>query len=234
MKPTVLVISCEHAVNMVPSTYQHLFMRHKSILSSPRAYDLGATEIAAQLGETLHCDVIQSAVTRLLVDCDHSVHHSLCFSKFSKKLSLADRKTLIEEYYRPFHHQLETCIAEHVAQQKQVLHISIHTFSPILDGFIQNAGIGVLYDSHRHGEKEVARLIHSLLLQETTPYRIRLNYPFSGSKDYILSHFRKQYEQKDYLGIKMEINQALLASTENLSALCGSLSHSLYELLALL
>lgn len=234
MKPTVLVISCEHAVNYVPPTYQHLFANHTPILSSHRAYDLGAIDIATQLQKNLHCDVIQADVTKLLVDCNHSMHHSLCFSKFTKKLPISDKKNLIEQHYLPFQQRLGSRIADHIAEHKQVLHISIHSFSPILDGFIQNASIGVLYDSHRHGEKEVARLINSLLLQETVPYRVRLNYPFSGSKDHVLNQFRKQYDQKDYLGIKMEVNQALLSDVQNMMALCGSLSNTLSELLDLL
>lgn len=234
MKPTILVLSCEHAVNTVPAEYVDLFKKSQKMLKSAYAYDIGAAQITAYLQQTLHCDIIKTNITRLLIDCDHSIHHSHCFSKYTKNLSDADKTTLIDTYYHPFYHQLQTCIASHIANKQQVLHISIHTFTPILRGLFQNTGIGVLYDSHRHAEKEVARLIHGVLLQETPPYRIRQNHPFSGSNDYVLKHFRSLYSEKEYLGIKMDINQALIKDENNLETVSKALSHTLHELLQLL
>lgn len=234
MKPLVLVLSCEHAVNTVPVIYQSLFSHHLSLLHSPFAYDLGALDIAVSLRNRLHCRLVQSTVTRLLIDCDHSALHAECFSKFSKKFSAHEKEYIIQEYYTPFYQALDQAIAEPILKQKQVLHLSIHTFAPKLRGLIHQAGIGLSYDSNRHGEKEVARIIHGLILQEPIPYKIRMNYPFSGSKDYVLNHYRKQHEQRDYLGIKIEVNQALLSNSTELDNLCNTLANSLNELLLLL
>lgn len=234
MKPTVLILSCEHAVNTVPVAYQPIFAESPEILQSPKAYDLGAIDIATHLQKTLACDLVQSSVTRLLVDCDHSEHHAKCFSKFTKKCDPTEKKHLITAYYLPFYNQLEKIIEHHIAAGKQVLHVSIHTFAPKSHGLIYHSGVGILYDSHRHGEKEVARLVHGLLLQETMPYKIRFNYPFSGSKDYVLSHFRKKYDQKEYLGIKLDINQALLIHASDLTNILQTLDYCFTELLALL
>ena len=234
MKPTVLILSCEHATNRVPVAYQPLFAHALDILQSPKAYDLGAIDIASHLQASLSCDMVQSNVTRLLVDCDHSEHHAKCFSKFTKKLDPVEKKNLITTYYLPFYHRLDKIIDANVAADKQVLHISIHTFAPKSHGHIYHSGVGILYDSHRHGEKEVARLIHGLLLQENMPYKVRLNYPFSGSKDYVLSHFRKKHDQKHYLGIKIDMNQALLANPVDLTNILETLSCCFKELLALL
>ena len=234
MKPTVLVLSCEHASNTVPLAYQHFFAHSLETLKSPKAYDLGAIDIATHLQKTLACDMVQSSVTRLLIDCDHSEHHSKCFSKFTKKSSPAEKKDLIPGYYLPFYKQLENIIDQYIANNKQVLHVSIHTFAPRSHRRIYHSGVGILYDSHRHGEKEVARLIHGLLLQEAIPYKVRLNYPFSGSKDYVLTHFRKKYEQKDYLGIKIDINQALVIHPSDLTNILQTFDCCFKELLALL
>lgn len=234
MKPTVLVISCEHAVNKVPSKYASLFDRKKLILKTHRAYDFGATEISTHLQKKLDCDLVQTKVTRLLIDCDHSLHHANCFSKFSKKLPTAEKNTLIEKYYDPFHQELKDIVSTHIAKKQQVLHLSIYTFMPILKGLFLNTGLGILYDSHRHAEKEVARIMHGLLLQEPPAYKVRLNYPFPGTHDYVLQSLRNSFEERDYLGIKLGINQALIATPQELHAVCNTLSHSLHELLELL
>lgn len=234
MKTTVLVISCEHAVNTVPSHYTHLFQQHESILQTHHATDFGALELTSQMSKTIGCEYTQSAVTRLLIDCNRSLTHSRCFSKFTKQLPNSEQKSLIDHYYLPFRQQTKHIVDAHIANNEQVLHLSVHTFAPILKGFIQNAGIGLLYDFRRHGEKEVARLWHGLLLQETPEYRIRMNYPFPGNSDSFTTSLRSSYAERDYLGIEMEVNQALLTSPAAISEMAHVLSHSLRELLELL
>ncbi|HVT62366.1 MAG TPA: N-formylglutamate amidohydrolase [Legionellaceae bacterium] len=234
MKPTVLVLSCEHAVNKVPARYAHLFAKKKLILKTHRAFDFGAIEIATAITKQLHCDFVSSKVSRLLIDCDHSLHHANCFSKFSKKLPESEKNALIEKYYDPFHQTLKETISHHIAQQQQVLHISLYTFMPILKGVFLNTGISVLYDSHRHAEKEVARIFHGLLMQEPPCYKIRLNYPFPGTHDYVLQSLRHVFAEKDYLGIKLGINQALISTPQELHTISHGIIHSMQELLALL
>ncbi|MDP3562818.1 MAG: N-formylglutamate amidohydrolase [Legionellaceae bacterium] len=234
MKQTVLVVSCEHAVNTVPPDFNYVFLQHQSLLSNYQASDLGAARIAQQISNELGCDLTQSGVTRLLIDCNRSLSHSRCFSKFTKSLSNTEKKLLINQYYLPFRQQTKDIIDSHIAANKQVLHLSVHTFAPLLKGFRHNAGIGLLYDSLRHGEKEVARLWHGLLLQETPTYRVRLNYPFPGNSDSFTKTLRSHYTQRDYLGIEMDINQALLISPAAESEVAYALSHSLEELLQLL
>lgn len=234
MKPTILIISCEHGSNKVPKKYAHLFESKQLILQTPRAYDIGASHIAKHLHNALHCDLVQTKVTRLLIDNNHGLHHARCFSKFSKKLSVAEKDTLIKTYYEPFQHELQQKINDHIAQGQQVLHLSLYTFAPILKGLFLNTGIGLLYNAHRHGEKEVARIIHGLLQHRTPTYKIRHNYPFLGTNGYLLNSFRNQFPEKDYLGIKLGINQVLINDPHNLQIVTHILDHVLHELLELL
>ena len=234
MKSTVLILSCEYAVNTVPKSHQHLFNEASALLESSKAYDISALDISQHLQKTLNCALFKTSVTRLLIDCGHSEHHAKCFSKFTRKCSIDEKKQLIETYYRPFYLALENQIKQEIAQDKQVLHVSVNTFAPKIHGLTLNSGLGILYDANRHGEKEVARLIHGLLLQESIPYKVRLNYPFSGSKDYLLGHFRKKFDQQDYLGLRLEINQALLNDPVALEQILVRLDKSFSELMMLL
>ncbi len=234
MKQTVLVLSCEHAVDTIPDKYRDLFQKPLSSRLQKKAMDHGALNITKQISQILHCDFTQNSVSRLLIDCNRSLANKRCFSKYSNTLSEAEKQTLIDQYYTPFRQQTKALIDQHIEANRQVLHISIHTFSPILRGFRQNAGIGLLYDTKRHGEKEVARIWHGLLLQETPSYRIRYNYPFPGNSDSYTKTLRHTYAEKDYLGIEMEVNQALLKTSTAINEVTSALSHSLGELIALL
>lgn len=233
MKQTVLIFSCEHAVDTIPDEYRYLFQKSFRLWQQ-KGMDKGALSITKQISKTLDCDFTQNSVSRLLIDCNRSVSNDRCFSKYTRSLSHTEKQTLIDQYYTPIRQKTKQLIDQHIQAGHQVLHISVHTFSPILRGFRQNAGIGLLYDPKRHGEKEVARIWHGLLLQETPSYRIRYNYPFPGNSDSHTKTLRQTYVEKDYLGIEMEINQALLKTSTTEHELASALSHSLSELIALL
>lgn len=234
MNPTVLVVSCEHAVNTIPAHYLPLFNHHEMILHSYRAVDFGALEVTTLVTKALHISFTQSQVSQLLIDCNRSLSHSHCFSKFTKHLSIIEKHTLIEQYYLPFREQTKAVIESHISNNEQVLHVCIHTFKPVLRGLIQNAGLGLLYDPHRHGEKEVARIWHGLLLQQTPAYRLRMNYPFRGNYDNFSTTLRREFKERDYLGMELEINQALLRTQEGIEEVSTALSNSLRALLELL
>ena len=234
MKPTILFLSCEHAVDTVPEAYLHLFQHYKPLLKTHRAIDFGALEIAMSLNQTLACEYVTATVTRLLIDCNRSLTSPNCFSEVTSDLPDEIKKQLIEHYYLPYRTRCETLIKAHIDRGHQVLHISVHSFTPSFNGTTRNAGICLLYDPKRHGEKEVARLWHGLLSHETPAYRIRMNYPYRGTSDGFTSALRKQYSEKDYLGFELEMNQALLSDKKSLDTVADFLSRSIKELLLLL
>jgi predicted N-formylglutamate amidohydrolase len=233
MKPTRLFISCEHAVNTVPPAYHHLFQQHESLLQTHRAIDFGAIEIALHLTQTLNCDYTSASVSRLLIDCNRSLNHPHCFSEFTKSLPENEKTQLVEQYYLPYRQKAEALIQGHIDKGEQVFHLSCHSFTPIFNGVTRNAGIGLLYDPKRHGEKEVAREWHGILSQHTD-YRVRMNYPYCGVSNGFTNDLRKKHTEKNYLGMELEVNQTLVKDKTSLNALAEALSKSLRDLLQLL
>ncbi len=234
MKPTVLVVSCEHAVNTVPKEYQHLFENKDAVLASHRGLDLGSRVIAEHLQQNLHCECTLATVTRLLIDCNRSLHHVRCFSQYSRALPQDEKQTIINQYYLPYRNKVTKAIQQHIDNGKQVLHVSVHSFTPVLNNKHRKASIGLLYDSDRHAEKEVAREWHHLIRQETPDYKIRMNYPYSGKSDGFTSTLRGVYDEQDYLGLELECNQGLLIQHDTLQAMAAVITRSLSQLLQLL
>ena len=234
MKPIVTVLSCEHAVNTIPAHHQPLFHQQESVLKTHRAIDIGALEVACHLHQTMACDFEQTSISRLLIDCNRSLNHKQCFSEFTKKLSAEDKQTLIDTYYLPYRQKVETIIQNHIDKGAQVLHLSVHSFTPELNGKIRNAAIGLLYDYTRHGEREVARVWKGLIELQTPAFRVRMNYPYHGKSDGLTSHLRKIHSEHDYLGLEIECNQALLSDDESRKDVSTVLAASLQELLLVL
>jgi predicted N-formylglutamate amidohydrolase len=234
MKPITLLVSCEHAVNRIPQDYQPLFHTQESIQKTHWAMDFGALEIAQHISKTFNVALVTASVSRLLIDCNRSLHHKTCFSEFTRHQNPEQKKWLIDHYYTPYRNQVETLIQQHIDQGYQVFHISSHSFVPVLNGVTRNAGIGLLYDPRRHGEKEVAREWAKLLLQQTPTYRVRMNYPYSGQSDGFTTSLRKRHPEQDYLGFELEVNQALLESNSSILQVSQVITSSLGDLLQLL
>jgi predicted N-formylglutamate amidohydrolase len=204
--PTV-IISCEHAVNHIPKAYRHLFTNATNALESHLAFDYGAHEVAQQWSQTLQCPLVEASVSRLLIDHNRSLHHRHCFSAYSKSLIQADRQSIIDQYYKPYRQKVETLIAEKMQQGIPVIHLSIHSFTPIWNGILRNADIGLLYDSRRKHEKSLAQALQ-IDITKSSPYKVRMNYPYRGMSDGFVSALRKTYTEPDYLGFEIEMNDA--------------------------
>jgi predicted N-formylglutamate amidohydrolase len=234
MKPTKVVITCEHGGNEVPSQYRALFHQAEDELNSHRALDYGAYEIASQISKIFCFDFAYTLTTRLLIDCNRSLRHPQCFSEFSKPLPKAEKQILIEQYYLPYRNQVENYVKTHIDGGSQVLHISVHSFVPSLNGKLRNAAIGLLYHPAHHGEKEVARIWSSLLTKHPPAYRVRMNYPYRGQSDGLTSTLRNKYAESQYLGIELELNQSILQEDKSTQELIEVLQDTIKNLLQLL
>ncbi len=232
MKPYALVISCEHAVNTVPSAYLDLFKSHLPVLQTHQAIDFGAVTLAAHLAKITNCNYVAATTTRLLIDCNRSLTHHQCFSEWTNPLDSAEKQSLIATYYQPFRQRVIQCIKQHVAAGQRVLHLSIHSFTPFLHGIKRQTDIGLLYDPSRVGEKKFSRDWKAVLSQQAPAYRVRMNYPYRGTSDGFTSALRKTYSSGDeYIGIEVEINEALMTSDASQHALIEAITQSLLELL---
>ena len=204
-----IILSCEHAGNRIPAEYKHLFSNHQKILETHRAYDIGIAPIARQLQKTLDCPLCLYAYTRLLVDVNRTRKRSQ-LSRFSRGLNDSEKQHLIDAYDTPYKQRLRQMVAEQL-QADAVLHVSLHSFTPVWNGQARNADIGILYDPARTQENDYAQSLQSTLRQQTG-LRIRRNYPYLGRAEGMTTCLRKQFNQKRYLGIELELNQAFLAS----------------------
>lgn len=230
MKQTKIIITSEHYTNYVPQEYMHLFKGNEDILTKHHAYDIGSNYLAQGIANITELKLFHTTVSRLLIDCNRNTHHPKLFSRFTKGLDMATKHKLIEEYYLSYRNIVENHIVNLINDNFQVLHLSIHTFTPKLHNILRQSDIGLLYDPRCHGEKEVARVLKNFILSENHKYILRLNYPYKGQADGFTTTLRKKHTQSDYLGIEIECNQSLTQNEETLNPLMLTLGKSINEL----
>ncbi len=210
MSATKWIITCEHGGNSIPKTYQHLFTKGQSVLKTHRGYDIGALPIARALANKV-ADYQQLATTsRLLVELNRSQGRPHLWSEFTRNLSPAAKQTILDTFYFPYRDAVEDYIAKTIKSGARVVHLSIHSFTPVMQGITRTADIGLLYDPSRKPEQVFCQhwQAHLQALQPT--WRIRRNYPYRGVSDGFTVYLRKRFAAKNYIGIELEMNQGLL------------------------
>lgn len=226
-----LFVSCEHGGNQVPPAYRALFSGQQERLDSHCGYDLGALTLARTLAMGLAAPLEKSETTRLLVDLNRSLPSRSLFSALTQQLDRREKKQLVEQYYLPYRTVVRKRISDMIADGAQVVHLSVHTFTPQLNGQVRQAELGLLYDPGRTAEKRFSQQWRQLLQQWLPNLRVRCNYPYRGTADGLVRALRSELSPEDYLGIELEVNQALLKGKNNFpQSLQDGLLATLHEL----
>ena len=233
MKPIRLILTCEHGTNVIPTHYQALFNNNPSVLSSSRAMDYGTKALSQYLSEQLKCDILNASVSRLLIDTNRNLHHPNCLSEFTKKLPAWEKQDLIKHYYQQYRKSVAQKINQILASQNQVLHVSVHSFL-FNEKSCEDVVLSLLYDTKRHGEKEVARLWRNVLSSKLKPLDIRLNYPYRKRPESLVASLKKQYSEKDYLGIELECNQNYIQDKQSFDQIKHVLGVGLEQLMEMI
>jgi predicted N-formylglutamate amidohydrolase len=224
--PPRILVSCEHGGNEVPPQYARLFARAAAVLESHRGLDYGALEVAQAFGRKLGVEPVTAATTRLLVDLNRSPGHRNVFSEFSRELPAAERDAVMQKYYAPYREKIERFVDRAERSGRFVLHISAHSFTPVLNGETRRADLGLLYDPRRRGERSFATAWLGELKARAPQLVVRRNYPYRGTSDALVTHLRRRHGERSYAGIELEVNQKFAGATR-WSALIATLSDAL-------
>lgn len=233
MKSLTVVLTCEHAVNDIPAVYANYFSNKKALLNTHRGIDFGALFIANTLTQTLKCPFYQAKVSRLLIDCNRSLNKKGCWSEISQQLSEQEKIDVIENYYLPYRQAATECMDQLITSNNRVLHISVHSFTPILNNIPRTTDIGLLYDPKRANEKQFALAWAYQFKQKNNSLRVRFNYPYKGIGDGFTTSLRKQFTNENYLGIELESNQFLTLNSDSLISLTNTIQSTLIHTLSL-
>ena len=191
----------------MPARYAGLFVDAADVLDSHRGYDHGALEVARAFGRKLGVEPFTATTTRLVVDLNRSPRHKNVFSEYTRRLSHEQRAAAMAAHYWPYRNAVERYVDEAVAAGESVLHISSHSFTPVLRGEVRNCDIAFLYDSTRRGEVTFIDAWSAALHSAAPALKQRRNYPYRGTSDALVTHLRRRHGDARYAGVELEVNQ---------------------------
>jgi predicted N-formylglutamate amidohydrolase len=206
------LFTCEHGGNRIPARYRTLFAGRRALLDSHRGFDPGALLTAKALAKAFAAPLVASTVSRLLVDLNRSLGHRQVFSPMTRAAPAALRVRIVEEHYRPHRTEVERLVRGAIARGRRVIHVASHSFTPVLDGDVRTADVGLLYDPRRRRESALCARWKDALAARAPALRVRRNYPYAGKADGLTSYLRTRFSPANYVGVELEVNQRIVAA----------------------
>lgn len=202
-----LIVTCEHATPAIPARYRNHFAGYRHLLSTHFGSDIGALNLAGLISRSLRSPLIRSEVSRLLVDLNRSVGHPALFSAAVRPLGDNEKTRILNRYYIPYRTRVEAAIQKFIRAGCPVLHLSVHSFTPVMNGKIRKTSIGLLFDSKRKREREFCERLRRGIRKADPGWPVHFNLPYRGVTDGLTSAMRKRWKETDYRGIELEVNQ---------------------------
>lgn len=202
-----VLITCEHGGNRIPAPYRRYFTGREALLRSHRGHDPGALVLARELARACRAPLVYSTTSRLLIELNRSAGHPGLYSDVTRVLSPDEKKELFTRYYLPYRLEVERYVAAAARSSRRVIHVSSHSFTPVLDGERRNTDVGLLYDPSRKYETSLCLAWRDALLAAMPDLVVRRNYPYRGTSDGLTTHLRRRFLASQYVGIEIEVNQ---------------------------
>lgn len=230
--PSAYLLLCDHASNYVPRALGDLGLE-AAALARHVAWDIGAAEVARRLAERLEATAILSGFSRLAADANRRPEDPNCMPAKSddvevpgnRGLTPAVRETRLAALHRPYHRAIATELERRLAEGQRPVLVSVHSFTPVMQGFVRPWEIGVLWNEDERLARPVIRAL------EQRGLAVGDNEPYSGRDPhgYTLHHHA---EPPGHPHVLFEIRQDLIDTHKGAVAWGDRLAPILAERLA--
>jgi predicted N-formylglutamate amidohydrolase len=222
-----LVLTCEHAARAVPVEYDDLGLDDEQ-LSEHIGWDIGAGALTETLAQRLDAPAVQSGVSRLVIDCNRDLaDHDLIIRDShgvrvpgNQGVDAVERERRIREFYEPYHDAIDRVLTP----RPGTFLLSIHSFTPTLNGRERRFDAGVLFDNFA---AEAERFGEAL---GTQGLRVRYNQPYSGLDGLIFSA-RTHGIRHALRYLELEVNNRLLRTRAQIDAIATAIVRAVPPLL---
>jgi len=230
---TPLLLTCDHASNRVPRALDGLGLA-RGLLEQHIGWDIGAAMVTRRLALALDAAAVMSGYSRLVIDCNRDPDDPTSIPEVTdgvsvpgnRNLSAAARALRRRTCFDPYHAAIAARLDALVAAGLAPALLSIHSFTPVMNGVARPWHIGVLWDlDPRIPAPLLAALRADGLLE------VGDNQPYSAREPagYTVRHHAVA---RGLPHAAIELRQDLVASAEGATAWADRLAAALAPILA--
>lgn len=230
------VFSCEHASAAVPPGVD--LGVSAEVLRSHVAWDHGTAVLAERLAAAVRAPAFYGRWTRLYVDLNrfettHSVIPTNAFGTpvpGNLDVGADERERRFAEEHRPYRTAVGEAVAAAIAAHGACVHLSIHSFTPSLNGDERDFDMGILFDPERRLDVHTAEvLIRGLNLAGLQTYA---NRPYLGTGDGLTTALRQVHGPDVYAGIEVETSHRVTETVGGVARVATALIGLLPQIVA--
>lgn len=216
-----ILLVCDHASCRLPIALGNLgldpFARRCHL-----AIDIGAGPLTEQLAASLGATAVLARYSRLVVDLNRQLMDASAFLEFgdgilisgNRNLGQADKDSRADVFYWPYHKAVD----EQVQRLRNVgpppAFISVHSFTPVMNGKNRPWQIGVLWDKDTR--------LRDIFIADFSAagYVVGDNEPYSGKSphDFTIDHHAEKIRLPN---IGIEIRQDLVADAAGVAKIAS-------------
>jgi predicted N-formylglutamate amidohydrolase len=210
--PVLLV--CDHASRLLPAALGNMGL-DPFALRCHLALDIGAAALTGRLANKLSLTAVLCQYSRLVVDCNRQLMDPGAFLEFgdgvvvtgNRNLHAADKKIRADEIYWPYHNAVASQVERLLAAGQPPVFVSLHSFTPVINGQYRPWEVGVLWDTDRATAE--------IFIQDfrAAGFHVGDNEPYSGKspQDFTVDHHA---ESIGLPHVGVEIRQDLIDDDE--------------------
>ena len=208
-----VLVTCDHASRAVPRALGRLGLGERE-LALHIGWDIGAGAVTRDLARLLDAPAILTGYSRLVIDCNRDLEDPTSIPAVSdgvavpgnREISAAERARRVETLFRPYHRAIEQAIDGFIARGVHPAVLSIHSFTPSMNGIDRPWHVGVLWNKDPRIPVPLMAALrreHGLVVGDNEPYSAREPAGYT---------VRTHAENRGLPHMAVEIRQDLIAS----------------------
>lgn len=225
-----ILLVCDHASRRFPSSLGTMGL-DPAARRCHLAHDIGAGPLTEKLAESLGVTAVLCQYSRLIVDCNRQLMDPGAFLEFGDGVIVSGNRNLHQdakdaranEIYWPYHNAIDGQIKRLQLANINPILISLHSFTPVMNGVSRTWEMGVLWDQDRVTAKVFVQDLRE------AGYLVGDNEPYSGKapQDFTIDHHAEPINLS-HVGI--EIRQDLIHHDDGVDAIAAHM-HKILETL---
>lgn len=225
--PFVLV--CDHASRRIPPQYGDMGLTEAERVSHI-AWDPGALDVSRALSEMLDAPLVESTVSRLVIDANRDPASANLIWTLSEatriaaneNLSLEERQFRIENYHRPYHDAIDALMAPRMAAGRETILVCMHSFTPVFLGQVRPWPIGLIHGQDVH----FTRALRDALAADLPGLNVGWNEPYAAMNGVTLT-LEKHGDGRGIPATMIELRNDEILSAEGVALWAGRLARTL-------
>jgi predicted N-formylglutamate amidohydrolase len=226
------VILCDHASNHIPDGFGTLGLDPDD-LQKHIAWDPGALGVSQAMSRELDAPLIESCVSRLIIDCNRPLNAPDLVPSLSEVTTIPGNVDLDEAAklqrvalsHKPYHAAIERLADERASDGlPDPVYVAVHSYTPVYRGVTRPWHIGIIHDDD---DRVAAPLIAGL--QALSEFNVGINEPYSPA-DRVYYTLERHASALGLPAVMIEIRNDLITTAQEEKAWGGLLSGLLRDI----